>query len=247
MKRVLFTLLAALFVFSTPLSLMANDIAAADAAAAAGDLAAYTKAIEILDKVVATDPNNYEAAWKLSKYNYSAGDNLVVYKPEGWKESAEKFGRAGMDMGDKATQLNPQGVEGFFYYGLSASVLSDAISILSLLKEGILGKIKNNLLKSYDLDKTFDNGGPMQALASFYNIAPAPIGSKKKALQYAEESASIFPNDPAGNFIYAQILINSKKTDEAKKVLETLIAVPEDAEYYMESYKIKAQDLLKTL
>ena len=59
---------------------------------------------------------------------------------ENRKEICAEYGKEGMKYGEKAIQLNPGGVEGHYYYGLSVGIYSDGVSVFTALKEGAQGK-----------------------------------------------------------------------------------------------------------
>jgi len=129
-----------------------------------------------------------------------------------------------MGYAEKAKELEPEKIEGHYYYGLSAGTYSDGISILKALKEGLKGSTQDAFYKAYDIDKMYDIGGPMLAIGRFWHQLPFPFKNKKRAEKYLAEHHQYFPDDPEGLVYYAELLIDRGKKKEARPLLEKAIA-----------------------
>jgi hypothetical protein len=77
-----------------------------------------------------------------------------------------------MKYGDKAIALNPNGIEGNFWYGLSVGNYSDSVSVITALKEGLKDKTQKSFEKSYQVNKMYNYGGPIKALDRFWFVLP---------------------------------------------------------------------------
>ncbi len=90
--------------------------------------AAYENAV----KLATAAPQDYTLNWQAARAARSYGDYLVVHQTTGWKETARAAAKEGMKYGEIAFNLNPSGIEGWYYYGLCVGTYSDCVSINSI-------------------------------------------------------------------------------------------------------------------
>ncbi len=178
---------------------------------ASGD--AFAKALE-------ANPTSYEAAWKAARSYREYANEAKKHNAPNWKAICKEYGKLGMKYGEKAIALNPNAVEGNFWYGCSVGNYSDAVSVLTALKEGLKDKTQSSFEKSYKLNKMYVDGGPMKALGRFWFVLPWPLQDKKLSLQYLREFQKSFPNDPEGQVFLAEVLLKTGEKDEAKTLLQ---------------------------
>jgi len=227
MKKCFFFTLSCilLFTFFSFISLAENSlIIEADALFEKGDINSMLESIPLYIKAVEANPNDYEANWKCARAHREYADHALEGEHEGWKDICKEYGKKGMGYAEKAKELEPEKIEGHYYYGLSAGTYSDGISILKALKEGLKGSTQDAFYKAYDIDKMYDIGGPMLAIGRFWHQLPFPFKNKKRAEKYLAEHHNYFPDDPEGLVYYAELLIDSRKKDEARPLLEKAIA-----------------------
>jgi hypothetical protein len=147
---------------------------------AAGSVSALKAEAEAAAKAAAAAPADYAANWKAAKALRAWGDEAVKQEVQGWKDIAKSAGKDGMKYGEIATKLNPGGIEGWYYYGLSVGVYSDGVSILTALGEGLKGKTQKGFETAYATDKAFETGGPILALGRFWQVLPGIAGRDVK-------------------------------------------------------------------
>ena len=230
MKRVILGGICLLFVLLLPMSLLAVDLAAADALYDQGGVENLLKSAQLYAQAVEEDPTSYEAAWKASRaYREYANDSKKL-SVEGWEDICKEYGKLGMKYGEKAIELDPNKIDGYFWYGCSVGNYSDGVSILTALKEGLKDKTQSSFEKSYELDKMYEDGGPIKALGRFWFVLPWPLQKKDKALTYLKEYQQLYPDDAEGQVFLSEVLIKTKSTDEAKVLLEK--AATADEKYY---------------
>lgn len=102
--------------------------------------------------------------------------------------------------------------------------------MLKALKEGLKQSTQDVFYTAYGIDKMFEDGGPILAIARFWHQLPFPMKNKKRAQKYFEEYYKYFPGDPQGLVYFAELLIDRRKKDEARPLLEKAIAG--DEPYY---------------
>jgi tetratricopeptide (TPR) repeat protein len=224
MKKLLVSLL---LIIAFPLCLMAEDfLAQADALYNKKDLDGFKQSIELYLKAFQANPKSYEIAWKTSRAFRDYGDKAKTENIPGWKDICKTTGKSGMEYGLKAQALEPNGVEGWWYYGLSVGTYSDAVSILTALKEGLKNKTQKGFEMAYAKNKMLDDGGPILALGRFWMVLPWPMKDSKKSEQYLREYLKLFPNKAEAQVYLGELLMDDKK-DEAKILLEKAAASSE--------------------
>lgn len=201
----------------------------------------YMRAGELCTEYLKSNPKSYEAAWKGARAYREYAQLAKEEEVEGWESICKKYGKLGMGLGEKAIQLDPKSVEGHFYYGLSVGIYSDGAGIVTALRENLKSKTQEGLEKAYEIDKTYQVGGPMKALGRFWFILPWPLNDKNKSLEFFREHQKAFPEDPEGQVFLAELLINKKETKEAKTLLER--AAQSDRKYYADWAKRLLKDL----
>jgi tetratricopeptide (TPR) repeat protein len=171
-------------------------------------------------KALEANPTSYEAAWMAARsYREFANESKKKNAPN-WKTTCKEYGKLGMKYGEKAIALNPNGIEGNFWYGLSVGNYSDSVSVITALKEGLKDKTQRSFEKSYQVNKMYNNGGPIKALGRFWFVLPWPLQDKKLSLKYLKEDQQLFPNDPEGQVFLAETLIKTGDKEEAKALLQ---------------------------
>jgi len=242
MKRcLLFVFVYILFSVFSFTSLANDTIAQADALFDKGDVDSILESIPLYVKAVEANPDSYEANWKCARAHREYANLNLEQELEGWKDTCKKYGKDGMGYGEKAKELEPDKIEGHYYYGLCVASYSDGVSILKALKEGLKGSTQNAFYTAYKIDKMFEDGGPMLCIARFWHQLPFPLTNKRRAEKYFKEHHEYFPDDPQGLVYFAELLIDRRKKSEARPLLEK--AVVGDEPYYSKWAKRLLEDL----
>lgn len=240
-KYFLFLIILALLGVFSFVSLANETIAQADELFNKGDLDSIFESIPLYVMAVEANPDSYEANWKCARAHREYADHALEGEYEGWKDICKEHGKIGMEYAEKAKELEPEKIEGHYYFGLSAGTYSDGVSILKALKEGLKGKTQKAFYKAYDIDKMYDIGGPMLAIGRFWHKLPFPLRNKRRSEKYFKEHHKYFPDDPEGLVYYAELLIDRRKKKEAKPLLEK--AIMGDEPFYSKLAKEMLEDL----
>jgi tetratricopeptide (TPR) repeat protein len=195
------------------------------ASAAAADIEGLRAASEAAAKAAAAAPNDYAANWAAAKALRNYGNEMVEQETAGWKDNAKKAAKEGMKYGEIAQKLNPNGVEGWYWYGLSVGTYSDCVSILTALGEGLKGKTQKSFETAYELDKAYDTGGPYLSLGRFWQVLPGIAGRDvKKAEKLFNDYISLYGSDPNANrdawYYRGDLYREQKRAAEAKADLQ---------------------------
>ncbi len=244
MRRVLRFALCLCLVSMMPLALCAEDfIAQGNALFDKGktNIESYKQAGDMFAKALEAAPNSYEAAWKASRSYRWYADESKKKNAANWKAICKEYGKTGMKFGEKAMAINPNGIEGNFWYGCSVGSYSDGVSVLTALKEGLKDKTQSSFEKSYKIDKNYQDGGPIKALGRFWFVLPWPLQDKKLSMQYLREYQKAFPNDIEGQVYLGELLIKTGDKAEAKTILQKAAAGSD--KYYANMAKSLLEDL----
>ncbi len=185
----------------------------------------YKKALSLCEKALKENPNSYKANWMAARacrlYGVEAQETGVA----GWEDICREYGKKGMAYAEKATNLEPRKVEGYFWYGMNVGIYADAVSILTALKEGLKDKTQQNFETAYKIDKYYERAGAIAGLGKFWSVLPWPLRDKDKAMEYFreyEKTEFFGKEDTVQVHVYfANLLKDNRKTkDEAIRLLK---------------------------
>jgi len=207
-----------------------------DALNRAGGHENQRKAIEIGLAAVAAEPDSYDANWRLARayayYTHSLQEHLVP----GWEEACRKDAAEGMRYAEKAMALEPDKIEGCYFFAFNAGMYSFGVSIFGAITAGLKGKTQNYFEKVYALDKNFEEGDVMISLARFWHQLPWPLKDMKASLRYYREyqATPFYGKDPNTMVIMADLLADlggRENKEEARQILE--VAMKGCGAYYL--------------
>jgi tetratricopeptide (TPR) repeat protein len=247
MKRISICVLciALIAVFSVDAT-AADYIVEADTLFDRGGLENYKQAIGLYLKALNVNPDSYEANWKCARAHREYGDGARKTKLQDWEDICAEYGKKGMQYAARAIEIAPDRPDGHYFYGLSVGVYSDGVSILTALGEGLKDKTQSSFEKTYDIDKMYNNGGPMLSLGRFWAVLPWPMRDRKKSLRYYREyqQTEWFATNTEAQLFLAELLIHMGGKDnkvEAKGFVDK--ALQSDDPYF----RSWADDLNKKL
>jgi hypothetical protein len=197
-----------------------------DALNRAGGHENQKKAVELGLKAVAEAPDSYEANWKLARsyayYTHSLQEHLVP----GWEEACRTDAKKGLRYAEKAMKLDPEKIEGCYFFAFNAGMYSFGISIVGAVTEGLKGKTQKNFEKVYAMDKNFEEGDVMISLARFWHQLPWPLKDMKESLRYYREyqASPFWGKDPNTMVLVADLLADlggEANRQEARQILDT--------------------------
>lgn len=176
-------------------------------------------------KAAAAAPQDYALNWKAAEASREYGDYLVENEAAGWKETARAVAKDGMKYGEIAFKLNPNGVEGWYWYATSVGTYSDCVSIITALAEGLKNKTQMGFENSYKFDKNYKDGGPILGLGRFWQVLPGIAGQdRKKAEKLFDEYMSLFGNSPVASsnawYYRGQLYKDTGRAAQAKADLQ---------------------------
>jgi tetratricopeptide (TPR) repeat protein len=202
------------------------------------------KTIVLYEKVLELDPDNYEALWKIARSNFIIGDSLPETKE--FRDRHKECGERGMFYAKRALAVNPDGIEGHYYYGLSIAQYSIGISIVKALVKGLGPEYEKHIGKALEIDKLYDYAGPIRAMGRYWYKLPWPKRDLDKSIDYLKEAAAAAPVSVRGRIYLAESCLKGGKKDCAREQLAIALATEPDPklEYDAMRWKERAQELL---
>lgn len=184
---------------------------------AAGAKAAY----EYYKKLYEQNPNSYEAAWKYARAVHFYTNEFVTDN----KTKKELF-TDGKNAAENATKLNPNGVEGYYYFAVCLGSWGEVNGILASLSA--VPPMEKAATKAAEIDPRFAKGAPYMLLGRLYQKVPGK--SKAKCREFYELSLQYGPNGRVNHRFYAEFLIEQKEFAKAREIIQKGLAIPFDEE-----------------
>jgi len=230
MKKCLSGLLILLMLFAIPVASIADDLATTlDNLNDKKTRDNYKKSIDLCEKALTADPNNFEISWRLARACRWSGELAKREALKDFVDICTKVGKKGMAAAEKAINLKPDQPHGYFWYGSCVGTYKDGVGIWGAIKEGLKDKTQTNFETAYKIDKMYEEAGPMLALGRFWNVLPPFVmRDNDKALEYFREyqKTEWFNQKDDGPVYLAECLVDEggdENEAEAKKLCEKVI------------------------
>jgi len=217
----------------------AEDIAGADQLyGQRADLLLLRRGIVSLRQARTKDPGNYDAAWKLSKFNY-----YLATHTDDSKERDTAF-RDGIDAGKTAVQLQNEKPDGHFWLGANYGGAAEHSTIQGL---ATVNDIRDEMQTVLRLDEGYQNGSAYMVLGLVYLNAPSIVGGDpKKAVEEMEKGLRFGEPNAFLHLHLAEAYKKVGRNDDARKEIKKILSMTPDPNYlpeYKES-SAAAQKLL---
>ena len=202
------------------------------------DLMQLRRGIVSLRQALTKDPGNYEAAWKLSKFNY--------YLATHTNDPAERDNafRDGIAAGKTAVQLQNEKPDGHFWLGANYGGAAEQSSIQGL---ATVNDIRNEMETVLRLDEGYQNGSAYMVLGLVYLNAPSLLGGDpKKAVDEMEKGLRFGEPNAFLHLHLAEAYTKVGRHDDARKELNKILSMTPDPNYLPE-YKEASTEAQKLL
>jgi tetratricopeptide (TPR) repeat protein len=200
---------------------------------------AVPKAMDLYQQILAQDPKNYEALWRLTRCYWWQGDHAP-------KDKQMALFDLGQQTGERALAAAPKEVDGHYWYGVCVGRAAEVRGVLNSLFA--VDPIRKAMETVLTLDPK--NGKAHHVLGVLYRKAPGwPLscGDINKSLEHARLAIDLAGNEVLPHVGLAETLLAKGEKAEAKKQLEEALALegPADLQPETKKDKITAQELLK--
>jgi tetratricopeptide (TPR) repeat protein len=212
---------------STDTASAAGDIASADQLySQREDLMQLRRGVVSLRQALTKDPGNYDAAWKLSKFNY--------YLATHTGDSNERDGafKEGINAGKTAVQLQNEKPDGHFWLGANYGGAAEQSAIQGL---ATVSDIRNEMQTVLRLDEGYQNGSAYMVLGLVYLNAPTIVGGDpKKAVEEMEKGLRFGEPNAFLHLHLAEAYRKVGRNDDARKEIKKIESMTRDPNYQPE-------------
>jgi len=218
----------------TPIESPAADSASAGADIASADqlygqradLMQVRRGIVSLRQALTKDPGNYDAAWKLSKFNY-----YLATHSDNSQERDDAF-RDGIDAGKTAVQLQNEKPDGHFWLGANYGGAAEHSTIQGL---ATVNDIRNEMQTVLRLNEEYQDGSAYMVLGLVYLNAPGVVGGDpKKAVEEMEKGLRYGEPNAFLHLHLAEAYKKVGRNDDARKELKKILSMTPDPNYLPE-------------
>jgi len=183
-------------------------------------------AVTTLRQAHTADYGNYEASWKLARAAFYVGD-----RTKNDSERSDMF-REGTEAGKAAVKLQPDKPDGHFWLGANYGGTAEHSTIANLSS---FQDIKREMEAVLKIDEAYQGYSAYLGLGRLYLQAPRVLGGDStKAMEYLEKGIKLNPNNSPMRYHLAEAYEANNRNAEAKKQIETLMAMTPDPKYVAE-------------
>jgi tetratricopeptide (TPR) repeat protein len=202
----------------------------------------FEEALGWYEKAVALRQHDYELLWELSKryqiYGQTLGDDQKKQKLAAWER--------GLEHGQRAVEVNPNGKEGHFYYMANMGAIAQRKGTLTSLWK--FRKIKKAMDRTLEIDP---NWPPILLARAQYLMEMPGIfgGDKEEAMRLCQRVIELDPDHLPTYVCVAQLLADEGRYDEAIACLDKVLLCEEPRQYpnYLKVDRPRAEAVLKEI
>jgi len=205
------------------------------------NLASARRAADLWSAALASNPRDFESAWKLSRADYWLGGHAPESEERGFYEK-------GIEAGRRAIAIDMGKPEGHFWVGANMGALAESAGLGAGLK--YRKPIKTELETVLRLDPGFLQGSADRALGRWYFKVPRLFGGSHKQAEEHLKAALKYKNDSTvTHYFLAELYADDGRIAEARAELQKVLDAPLDPEWTPEDqeWKTKGRQLLTTL
>ena len=181
----------------------------------------YQEIASQIEKVLASNPNQYQWQWRQARTQYSL---------------AKKAGESKSDHYDLcilhsslAIDLQPDSAVSYFYRGLCRGKQGEMKGVWASL--GMIEPFKEDMTKAVELGPKVNHAGPHRALGKLYLELPFFLGGDSdKAVFHLKEAVRLAPDYAENHLGLAQILVKKNNSTQARESLHKLIQLTDNTQ-----------------
>lgn len=220
---------------------------AAEADSFRADPTNINKAIEAFEQSLDQNLNVEQAASYLLRSYYFKG--MFTGLPKDQQQQVYDKGRT---LGKKMMKRFPDSVPIKFWYGANIGRWAEVHGFIEAATSGIAKKLRRVCEDIIEIDPRYEGGRGYRILAQVHFHAPhIPLvmswPSDDKALELIEQAMDIAPEHPTNRMLYAQIMVEFDRNNEAKQHLQYILDMePRNTHIVEDQYlKYRSRKLLE--
>lgn len=204
------------------------------------DLARVREGLGLLRRARTAEFENYEAVWRLAKFNYYLGAHT---KDE---NEAEKAFIEGVDAGEAAIRLQPGKAEGHFWLGANMGGRAQASSLSGLADAEDIRREMEAVIK---IDEKYEFGSAYMVLGQVELELPRLMGGEpQEGVKHLEKGLTFGADNSLLILRLAEGYLATGRKEDARKQLDTLMKMKPNPKYLPEHQEAteEAKKLLAT-
>ena len=191
------------------------------------------EAIVSLRQAVTIDPGDYDAAWRLAKFNYY----LATHTDN--NEERQKALDEGVKAGKTAVELQSGKPDGHFWLGAvyGAAAQTSAIEGLATADD-----IRHEMETVLQLDQAYQDGSAYMVLGLVYLNKPEIVGGDpRKAVELMEKGLHFGEGNAFLHLHLAEAYLKVDRPSDARRQINAIISMKPDQDYLPEYNEALAQ------
>jgi len=203
----------------------ANSLATADGYYGGREkLANVDQGLQVLRQILAGNPNDYEAWWRISR-----SENYLGRKAPNDKAAGRAY-QAGIDAGRRAVALERDRVEGHFWLGANYGLLAETDGWIKGLR--LIDTVRDEMETVIRLNPDYEQAAGQRTLARLYYRAPFfKGGDKQRSIALLEDCLQRHPRDSFAMLYLADDYLAVGKRAEARELLDRVLGLAADPVY----------------
>ena len=169
--------------------------------------------------------DEFDVQWRVSRLAYYAG--FFVLDGTRKDDRIEVF-KVGSETGDRARRMQPQRVEGHYWYAISVGGLGIAKGVMASL--GSADGMRDALDEAVKIDPAYHYAGPLRVRGRLYFKLPGGLlsfGDNKKALADLKKAVELGPDSKLNSIYLAEVIEKLENGSSALKLLEAAKKLPD--------------------
>ena len=205
------------------------------------DLDEVRAGIQVLRRVRAVEPTNYDAAWRMARLTYRLGNNSTD------RGEREATFREGIAAGEAAVRAQPNRPEGHFWLGANTggnAQLQGALHGLAAAKD--LRRQMETVLK---IDEGFQGGSAYMVLGRLDLELPEMMGGdRRRAVETLEKGLRFGAENSLLRLRLAEAYLAVKRPADARKQIDYILNMKPHPDFLVEYEEsvVRARRLLST-
>ncbi len=197
--------------------------------------------IQVLRRVRALEPSNYDAAWRMARPTYRLGNNSTD------RSEQEATFRDGIAAGEAAVRVQPNKPEGHFWLGANKggnAQLQGPLSGLSAVKD-----LRREMETVIRIDEGFQGGSAYMVLGRLDLEVPEMMGGdRQRAVEILEKGLRFGAENSLLRLRLAEAYLAVKRPADARKQIDYILNMTPHPDFLVEYEEsvTKARRLLST-
>ena len=193
------------------------------------------KSILRAEKALNKGADEFEAKWRIARGCFWMAEN------SGKKQLKITYGEKGWKAGERAAELRPGRVEGWFWGVVALGQYAKGVGILKSVWKGLSGRFEEMNEKAIKIDRGYAFAGPLRSYGRYWYKLPVFKRDYDRSEKLLREAVKAYPPKLRTHFYLAETYLANDKRDLAGKELETCLGLDPRKEEYADGIIYKKE------